>query len=141
MESLAKLSVDAQVGLLFVGLFGVLVLATLAALFRSFRVETAAQRATHERLARSLRAVWIGAMLFWIAWAAGPLVSTLLFGLVSFIALREFVTLTHTRRADHRSLLLAFFVVLPAQYVLAACASSMPSRSSSRSTSSSPFRS
>ena len=32
--------------------------------------------------------------------------------------LREFITLTHTRRADHRSLLLAFFVVLPLQYVL-----------------------
>ena len=38
--------------------------------------------------------------------------------MVSFLALREFVTLTHTRRGDHRSLLLAFFVVLPVQYVL-----------------------
>jgi phosphatidate cytidylyltransferase len=57
-------------------------------------------------------------VLFWIAWVSGPLGSTLLFGLVSFVALREFVTLTHTRRADHRSLLLAFFVVLPLQYVL-----------------------
>ena len=28
------------------------------------------------------------------------------------------MTLTHTRRADHRALLLAFFVVLPVQYVL-----------------------
>ena len=56
--------------------------------------------------------------LFWIAWASGPLGSTLLFGFVSFFALREFVTLTHTRRADHRALLLAFFVVLPMQYVL-----------------------
>ena len=68
--------------------------------------------------ARDLRALWVGALLFWIAWASGPFVSTLLFGFVSFLALREFVTLTHTRRADHRSLLLAFFVVLPAQYVL-----------------------
>ena len=71
-----------------------------------------------ERFARELRALWIGALLFWIAWASGPLGSTLLFGFVSFFALREFVTLTHTRRADHRALLLAFFVILPAQYVL-----------------------
>ena len=119
METLARLSVGAQVALLFVGLFGVLVVATLAAFFRSFRLETPAQRAGHERVLRSLRAVWIGAVLFWISWAAGPLVSTILFGLVSFVALREFVTLTHTRRADHHSLLLAFFVVLPAQYLLA----------------------
>ena len=29
------------------------------------------------------------------------------------------ITLTHTRRADHRSLLLAFFVVLPLQFMMA----------------------
>jgi phosphatidate cytidylyltransferase len=40
-----------------------------------------------------------------------------LFGVMSFLALREFVTLTHTRRGDHRSLLLAFFGVLPLQYL------------------------
>jgi len=53
-----------------------------------------------------------------VSWASGPLGSTFLFGFVSFFALREFVTLTHTRRADHRALLLAFFVILPMQYVL-----------------------
>ena len=63
-------------------------------------------------------AVWVGAVMFWVAWAAGPAFSTVLFGVLSFLALREFVTLTHTRRADHRSLLLAFFVVLPLQYVI-----------------------
>ena len=36
----------------------------------------------------------------------------------SFLALREFITLAHTRRSDHRSLILAFFIVLPLQYVL-----------------------
>jgi phosphatidate cytidylyltransferase len=42
------------------------------------------------------------------------------FGTVSFLALREFITLVHTRRSDHRSLILAFFAVLPLQYVLVA---------------------
>ena len=115
---LRDLSVSQQVGLLFVALFGVLVLATLAAFARSFRDTTPAQQSQQDRFARDLRAVWIGAVVFWISWAAGPFVSTLLFGFVSFFALREFVTLTHTRRGDHRSLLLAFFVVLPVQYVL-----------------------
>ena len=41
-----------------------------------------------------------------------------LFGLVSFFSLREFMTLSPTRRGDHRSLVLAFFVVLPIQYWL-----------------------
>jgi phosphatidate cytidylyltransferase len=118
MTSLRSLTTSQQVGLLFVTLFGVLLLTTLVAFARSFRESTEAQNALQERFARELRAVWVGALLFWIAWVAGPFVSTLLFGLVSFFALREFVTLTHTRRADHRALLLAFFVVLPAQYVL-----------------------
>ena len=118
MTSLRSLSTTQQVGLLFVTLFGVLLLVTLVAFARSFRESTEARLATQERWAGELRAIWIGALLFWVAWAAGPFVSTLLFGFVSFFALREFVSLTHTRRADHRALLLAFFVVLPAQYVL-----------------------
>src|SRR4051812_25407424 len=118
MGELRALSVSQQVGLLFVVLFGLLGLVTIVAFGRSLRELTPEQAAAPERFARELRALWLSALLFWIAWASGPLGSTLLFGFVSFFALREFVTLTHTRRADHRALLLAFFVVLPAQYVL-----------------------
>ena len=39
-----------------------------------------------------------------------------LFGFASFTALREFVTLLSTRRSDHLALVIAFFVILPAQY-------------------------
>jgi len=120
MGDLRALSVTQQVGLLFMTIFGLLVLTTLVALSRSLRERTAAQQATYWRFRRDLRAVWAGTLLFWIAWASGAFVSTLVFGVLSFLALREFVTLTHTRRGDHRSLLLAFFIVLPAQYVLVA---------------------
>ena len=41
----------------------------------------------------------------------------LLFAFASFAALREFLTYTRKHRADHLSLALAFFVVLPLQYV------------------------
>lgn len=118
MNALRSLDVDQQVGLLFVALFGVLLLASLAAFGRGLRLAGEAQLEGHERLLRDLRAVWVGAILFWIAWASGAFVSTLLFGIVSFLAFRELITLTHTRRADHRALLLAFFGVLPLQYVL-----------------------
>ncbi len=120
MGSLRDLSVSQQVGLLFVSLFGLLVLVTIIAFSRSLRERTDAQLADHEHFKRELRAVWVGAVLFWASWVSGAWGSTLLFGLVSFIALREFVTLTHTRRGDHRSLLLAFFVVLPLQYLIVA---------------------
>ncbi len=118
MYALRDLSVSQQVGLLFVCLFGALALVTSAAFTRTLRDQTGAQLLRQEGFTRDLRAVWVGAVLFWVAWASGAFVSTLLFGVLSFLALREFVTLTHTRRGDHRSLLLAFFFVLPLQYLL-----------------------
>jgi phosphatidate cytidylyltransferase len=120
MGSLRALTVSQQIGLLFVVLFGLLIIVTVIAFTRTLRDRNEAELALHERFKRELRAVWIGAVLFWVAWIAGAVVSTLLFGVVSFLALREFVTLTHTRRGDHRSLLLAFFIVLPLQYVIVA---------------------
>jgi len=118
MAELRALSVSQQVGLLFVVLFGLLGIVTIVAFGKSLRDLTAEQTALRERFARELRALWTAAVVFWIAWVSGPIGSTLLFGFVSFLTLRELVSLTHTRRADHRSLLLAFFVVLPLQYVL-----------------------
>jgi phosphatidate cytidylyltransferase len=118
MGALRDLTVSQQVALLFVSLFGVLVLSTFALFWRSLRLETQEQRESHAAIKRDLRAVWVGAGLFWVAWVLGGVVATLLFAVVSFLAFREFITLSHTRRADHRSLLLAFFVVLPAQFVL-----------------------
>jgi phosphatidate cytidylyltransferase len=41
-----------------------------------------------------------------------------LFGLISFWALREFITLTPTRPGDHRTLFWVFFLVTPLQFVL-----------------------
>jgi phosphatidate cytidylyltransferase len=119
MRALRELPVDQQVGLLFIILFGALVAATAAAVILSLRGESAPGRERRgERLERDLRAVWVGATLFWLAWVSGALGATLLFGIVSFLALREFITLMHTRRSDHRSLILAFFVVLPVQYAI-----------------------
>lgn len=37
---------------------------------------------------------------------------------LSFIALREFITLTPVKIGDHRAISLAFFVILPLQYIL-----------------------
>ena len=113
-----RLGVDQQVGLLFVLLFGALLLATAAATLRSLRSGQDDADPRHVQLLSDLRALWVGTVVFWVAWVSGPLGATLAFGLVSFFALREFITLAHTRRSDHRSLILAFFVVLPLQYLL-----------------------
>ena len=120
MGLLRQWPVDQQVALLFAVLFGVLLLVSGGAALLSLRERTLAAEARHQRFLRDLRAVWLGAVVFWLAWMSGPAGATLLFGALSFLALREMVTLMKTRRGDHRSLLLAFFVVLPLQYGLVA---------------------
>ena len=120
MGWLRSLDVTQQVGLLFVVLFGTLGLASGALLLWNLR-ESLRPRASavRERLTRELPSLWLGAVLFWLAWLSGPVGATLLFGVLSFLTLREFVTLMHTRRSDHRSLIAVFFVILPLQFVLA----------------------
>ncbi len=44
--------------------------------------------------------------------------TVVIFGLISFWALREFITLTPTRLGDHRTLFWVFFLFTPLQYVL-----------------------
>ncbi|MCR5883617.1 phosphatidate cytidylyltransferase [Rhizobacter sp. J219] len=115
---LQSLTISQQIGLLFVIIFGVLSFATAVAFMKSLQAPPDKQEAT-DAMWRDLRALWVGTVLFWISWATGAVVSTLLFAIISFLALREFITLTHTRRGDHRALLMAFFFVLPVQYWLA----------------------
>jgi phosphatidate cytidylyltransferase len=120
MRSLRELSPDEQVALLFLILFGALLLVSAGAALYSLRDREGRDHATWTRFLRDLRAVWIGTTTFWLAWISGPVGSTVFFGLFSFLALREFITLQYTRRSDHRTLILAFFIVLPLQYVIVA---------------------
>ncbi|MBL8308344.1 MAG: phosphatidate cytidylyltransferase [Rubrivivax sp.] len=117
MRALRALTADQQVGLLFVTLFGLLALGSVLVWFIVHREPEHSERRI--RLLRDLRALWIGGVVFWLAWVSGPIGANLAFGVFSFLALREFITLVRTRRADHRSLILAFFVVLPLQFVIA----------------------
>ena len=118
LHPLREWSVNSQVQLLFLALFGLLVMTSVAVVLYTLREAGAARRERNERMQRDLRAVWIGSVVFWLAWISGPLGATLAFGLISFLALREFITLVRTRRGDHRSLILVFFVALPLQYLL-----------------------
>ena len=55
-----------------------------------------------------------------VALMLSEILTVILFGLVSFWALREFITMTPTRRGDHRTLFWVFFLFTPLQYVLVA---------------------
>lgn len=64
-----------------------------------------------------LRSWWAMVVLFSLALVSGKLGIIVLFAFASFAALREFLTLTNKRQADHLSLALGFYVVLPLQYL------------------------
>jgi phosphatidate cytidylyltransferase len=115
VDSLRAMTIDQQVALLFVVLFGLLLTTTAGTIFWSLRHGDDPRVAPVQR---ELGALWAGTSLFWLAWVSGPVGATLLFAVLSFLALREFITLVHTRRGDHRGLILAFFAVLPLQYLI-----------------------
>ncbi|MBL8372224.1 MAG: phosphatidate cytidylyltransferase [Burkholderiaceae bacterium] len=124
IRMLRELTATQQVGALFVLVFGLLTLASIALFLRALREhpEPAAQAAARSRqreYAALMRTSWGMVTVFWLAWATGDTMASILFALVAFLALREFMTLSPTRRGDHRSLVLAFFVVLPLQFWLA----------------------
>ncbi|MCB1389335.1 MAG: phosphatidate cytidylyltransferase [Rhodobacteraceae bacterium] len=60
---------------------------------------------------------WAMFILFTLAMLAGPWAIILLFAVASFAALREFYTYSSRTKADHLSLALAFYIILPAQFL------------------------
>ena len=56
--------------------------------------------------------------IFALTLLVGRIGSLVLFGLLSFLAPREYITLLPTRRGDHRTLFWSFFIITPLQYSL-----------------------
>ncbi len=84
------------------------------------RMSGESSRAVIENLNVRVRAWWVMVAIFAVSFLLGKIATIVLFALVSFFALREFLSLTPTRPGDHRALSISFFVVLPVQYWLIA---------------------
>jgi phosphatidate cytidylyltransferase len=104
--------------LLLVGVLVLLVIGTLAGIVLARSVKTEGGRATVANLNARIRAWWVMVAVFAIALGTGGVGSIVLFFLLSFLALREFMTLTPTARSDHAPLFWAFFILAPIQYLL-----------------------
>ncbi|MBP8931543.1 phosphatidate cytidylyltransferase [Paracoccus lutimaris] len=100
----------------FYGLFAFLIVATLIArtLIRRGKVGGDTARNLMDRI----WAWWVMIGVLALIFTLGATAITVFFALCSVAALREFATITHTRRADHDALAVAFYVVLPLQYLL-----------------------
>ena len=104
--------------LLLGGVLCVLILASFVASTLKKRVGPDATDPVIENLVARINAWWAMVALLAIAMLFGRAGAVILFGLLSFAAMREFLTLTAKSRADHYALGAAFFVVLPVQYYL-----------------------
>jgi phosphatidate cytidylyltransferase len=113
-----RIAVDKHLALLFGGVVGLLVIASLIGWILRSRVKSESGRATVANLNARIRAWWVMSAIFAGTLVVGPFGSLVLFGFTSFMALREYITLTPTRRGDHRALFWSFFIFTPLQYWL-----------------------
>ena len=108
---------DRQTLMLFGGIGAFLLLASLIGFILKRRAGGTANPVVDNLNAR-INAWWVMVLVIGIAFWLGTTAVILLFYMVSFYALREFMTLTPTRRSDYPALVAAFYLALPLQYLL-----------------------
>ena len=109
------MSAGQQTLALFGGITAILVAASLIGFLLALRL---AESPVVGNLNARIKAWWVMVVLIGLAFELGKAGVITLFAIASFAALREFLTLTRTRRGDHLALAAAFFIVLPLQYYL-----------------------
>jgi phosphatidate cytidylyltransferase len=112
------MSVDQKLFWLFSGVVGVLLLASGVGWLFARRAVTPAQLETVGNLNARIQAWWVMIAIFAASFMLGRTATLALFALISFYTLREFVSLTPTKPADHWPLVAAFYLLLPLQYIL-----------------------
>jgi len=109
---------DAKLLWLYSGALLLLIVLTLIGKKLKGRRKTAASRATIDNLNARIRAWWKMGAIFTLAVLIGHVGALILFGIISFLAMREYMTLVPTRPSDHLTLFWSFFVIMPLQYFL-----------------------
>lgn len=115
MNSLTANPLPAQAGTVFLGVFAVLIAASLIGRVVMPRTVPHKTNMLGELNAR-IDAWWVMTIVLLLAFWFGHVGTTFLFFLVSFAALREFMTLVYRRRSDHNAIAVCFYILLPVQY-------------------------
>ncbi len=109
-----------QFSYLLSGVFVLLVFASTVTWYLSRHAKNEQARATVENLRHRVNAWWVMVIVAAVSLQLGPKFTIGLFAIMSFFALREFLTLTPTRPGDHTAMAMCFMFVLPVQYLLIA---------------------
>ena len=105
---------------LFGGLIITLIIASSIGYGLKFKVGFSTPHAVIDNLNARINAWWLMILIIFAAAALGFYGVIGLFFVISFMALREFLSLLYIRRGDHLALAACFYVILPLQYFLVA---------------------
>lgn len=97
-----------------------LAIASIVGRYLAHRPSEAVNPALVRRFRQRVNAWWLMCAILVFGILFRSIGTVILFGFVSFWALREFITMAPTRRGDHRALFWALIVFTPLQYVLIA---------------------
>jgi phosphatidate cytidylyltransferase len=97
-------------------LLGILALASTTGF--ALHVKYGGANETVRNMNMRIKAWWAMVAVLFSALVLGRYATIVVFGFASLMALREFLTLTPTRKSDYWPLFIAFFVALPGQYWL-----------------------
>lgn len=104
----------------FLAILSLLVISSVITLVLGRTAKSETSKVLVRNLEARIKAWWVMIFVFIFAITTGGLASILMFAGISFFALREFITLTPTTKADHGSLTWVFFAILPINYFLLA---------------------
>ena len=105
---------------LFGSLIITLIIASSIGYGLKFKVGFSTPHAVIDNLNARINAWWVMILIIFAAAALGFYGVIGLFFVISFMALREFLSLLYIRRGDHLALAACFYVILPIQYILVA---------------------
>ncbi|MEA4862250.1 MAG: phosphatidate cytidylyltransferase [Victivallaceae bacterium] len=119
VDKITAISNDHKLLMLLAVVLALLLLGTIFGrilAFRARRAQTDSQLAVNFNA--RVRSWWIMVAVFALAMATGGIGSVVLFSFTSFLALREFIAIIPTKRADHRLIIWCFWIILPLQYLM-----------------------
>ena len=119
-EYLASDLLDKSAGILIAVVIGVLAVLMLAGQYLKHQPESKFDAAIVGKFNQRLFFWFMISVLLAVSLFLGRGPTIILFGLLSFWALREFITMTPTRLGDHRTLFWVFLGFTPLQYFLVA---------------------
>ncbi|MGC6341410.1 phosphatidate cytidylyltransferase [Bisgaard Taxon 45] len=109
-----------EIWTLFWGLIFTLMFASAIGYALKWKVGFGTPHAVIDNLNARINAWWVMILIIFAAAFIGFYALIALFFVISFMALREFLSLIYIRRGDHLALAACFYVILPVQYYFVA---------------------